>query len=130
MIKSNPEHLILVDISDSIDEPKFKLYCPTQIIFDFRGKNYEVTIPEGFETNFASIPKKFRNVLSNVSKLDVAYLLHDWLYSTLSKDGFTKSDVDIMLRRNLNYLGLGFIDQWSVYYSVKFFGDGHYKTSA
>lgn len=129
MIKSIPEHLILVDISDSIDDPKFEIYCETKILFDFRGKEYEVTIPAGFVTNFASVPKKFRNVISNVSKLNVAYLLHDWLYSTLSKEEFTKSDDDVMLRRNLKYLGLGYIDQWIVYFSVKFGAKKNYKTS-
>ena len=47
-------------------------------IFKFRG--YKILIPKGFITDFASIPKFFRPLLSPVGILMVPGLLHDFYY--------------------------------------------------
>lgn len=129
LIKSDPKNLILVDLSDSEDNPKFEIYCETRINYLFHNQSYEAIIPKGFTTDFGSVPKKFRNIISNVSKFNVAWLLHDYMYSKLCTINISKSDADILLRRNLEYLGMSYVDRWLVYYSVKYFGKKHFRTN-
>lgn len=128
LIKSDPQHLILVDLSDSVDDPKFEIYCETRINYLFRNQSYEAIIPKGFTTDFGSVPKKFRSIISNVSKFNVAWLLHDYMYSKFCSINISKSDADILLRRNLEYLGMSYVDRWIVYYSVKYFGKKRFRT--
>lgn len=128
MIKTIPEHLILVDLSSGPDDILFELYCDVDLEFSFRNKLYKVTIPKGFRTNFASVPKKFRNVISNVSMFNKCYLLHDYIYSKDCLLSFSKSDADVMLRRNLEDFGMDFVDRWTVYFSVKYFAKKHWKS--
>lgn len=127
MIRTIPEHLIFVDISDSPDEPKFKTFCSVDIEFSFRGQDHRLTIPEGFVTDFGSVPKKFRGQISNVSKFNKCWLLHDYMYDKSFEGNFSRSDCDILLRRNLEDFGMGYLDRWIVYYSVKYFGSKRFR---
>ena len=42
----------------------------------------ETRIPRGFETDFASVPRVFQNVLGSWGKYGPAAIVHDWLYWT------------------------------------------------
>jgi len=41
---------------------------------------YGITVPEGFVTNFGSIPPPIRPFINPVGKLRPGFLIHDWLY--------------------------------------------------
>ncbi len=42
-----------------------------------------ITIPEGFETDFGSVPSWARGVIEGIgTPQDLVYLLHDWVYAT------------------------------------------------
>lgn len=134
MLKSKPSKLYLIDLSDTIPEGEvlFELLLDTVFDITFRGQTFQILIPKGFKTNFASVPKKFRNVISNVGKYNKDYLVHDWLYNKyvdvkLFGKSFTKSDADVLLREMLKFDGMGLVDRNLVYYSVKWFGKEYWK---
>lgn len=120
MIASKPEHPLLRDISQT-DNPKFLLEESVEILFTYNRKTYKELIPKGFTTDFGSIPKIFRNWLSNVSGYNKAYLLHDYQY-TETESNITRKEADEILRENLKFLGMNLFDRNSVYFAVRCFG--------
>jgi hypothetical protein len=40
----------------------------------------EITIPSGYTTDFASVPRMFRGIVWGTGKHNLAVLIHDWLY--------------------------------------------------
>lgn len=46
------------------------------------GRRFEVVVPEGFESDLASIPRIFRGLLGQRGRFNRAALVHDWLYSS------------------------------------------------
>jgi hypothetical protein len=63
---------VLVVYSDKHKKVLFRLLEPVQVL-DF-------TIPIGFETDFASVPKSLWNILPPLGRHNKAALLHDYLY--------------------------------------------------
>lgn len=129
MLKSKPSKLYLIDLSDTVpeDEVLFELLLETTLEYDFRGEIFSVVIPKGFQTNFGSVPKRFRGLISNIGRYNKSYLLHDYQYSLECKQDISRSDADILLRKNLESDGMSWFDRWSVYYSVKYFGSSKWR---
>ena len=50
------------------DDIKFVLVSDVVILIDFKKEIYSIQIPQGFSTDFASIPKSVRNIIENVGK--------------------------------------------------------------
>ena len=83
-----------------------------------------VVVPCGFETDFASIPKRLRGWIDN----DEAWLarpavLHDWLYSQAS---LPRARCDAILRRACLAEGAPQWAAWVVWTAVRLFGGGRY----
>lgn len=110
------------------DDIKFVLVSDVVILFDFKKEIYSIQIPQGFSTNFASIPKIFRGLISNVGKYNEQFLLHDFLYSKLSQESFTRKDADDILLEKLKEFGMNFVERNLVYSSVRLFAEKHWET--
>ena len=52
-----------------------------------------ITVPAGFETDWASIPRQLRRQLPQWERYNDAALFHDWLYAT-QPDGITRKKAD------------------------------------
>lgn len=50
-------------------------------------------VPQGFRTDFASVPGIFRGVLDSDNLVSPAALIHDWLYSSQLVDRKTADDI-------------------------------------
>jgi len=80
-------------------------------------------VPEGFKTNYASIPQILRSIIDNDDPvLKDAAVLHDYLYS-LPK--FTREEADNILREAMKDLGAPWWKRQVVYYSVRIAGASH-----
>ncbi len=110
------------------DDIKFVLVSDVVILFDFKKEIYSIQIPQGFSTDFASIPKCVRNIIENVGKYNDIYLLHDWLYSKLSQESFSRKEVDQIMLEKLKEFGMNFVKRNLVYNAVRIFGGKHWKT--
>lgn len=83
-----------------------------------------VTVPEGFETDFASVPR-----------LPVVYLLagdtahrpavvHDFLYA---EGVVTRAQADQVLLEAMEVTGVPYWRRYSMYWAVRAFGGSHFK---
>lgn len=82
-----------------------------------------ITVPKDFETNLASIPRIFWNILPPAGKYAKAAILHDWLYTDGKK---TRRECDEILLDGMRSLD---VEKWKcelMYYSVRWFGSRHY----
>jgi hypothetical protein len=60
-----------------------------------------VTVPAGFKTDLASIPRGLWNILPKSGRYDRAAVVHDFLYAT---NGVTRKQADQVLSEAMTYL--------------------------
>lgn len=75
-----------------------------------------VTVPAGFITDLASIPRLTRPVLDRNGASRRAAVLHDWLYCL--KKGTRKAADDLFLEA-MKADGVGFATRWLMYTGVR-----------
>lgn len=92
--------------------------------YDVGGKNYSV--PVGFVTDFASIPKWLQWFFSFIGLYGKAAVLHDYLYATELVSRFR---ADWIFLRAMRVLGVGKFKRRMMYRAVRKFGKSHYKNS-
>ena len=74
-----------------------------------------LTVPKGFESDGASVPKVFQNIVSRWGKHGSAAVLHDYLY----KCGvFSKRECDVLFLDAMLISGVWKIRAYSMYYAV------------
>lgn len=127
MLRTIPEKIAYTDESSSRDTPTFALLYDTTFTFDYLGRTLITTIPAGWTTDFGSVPAGAHWFVSNMGKLDGAYVLHDWLYSKACELDLSRNDADLILRFKLKELGLENYKANAVYWAVKWFGASRYK---
>ncbi len=83
-----------------------------------------IVVPCRFETDFASVPKRFRRWIDNDEHWLVRpAVLHDWLYS----EGIgTRAQADKILYRACLSEGSPRLAAWVVWAAVRAFGGRHY----
>ena len=88
------------------------------------GKDYEIVIPAGFVTNFASVPVFFRNIISPLGGHNPVTLVHDYIYTV--HNGISRSDADTMLRCACIERGIPKIKAWMIWLAVRACGLSHW----
>ena len=94
------------------------------LTYQYLQANTAYTVPVGFKTDFASIPKIFQSIIAD-SESDIrdAAVIHDWLYST----GFVpRLEADRILRAAMLELGASRLKAYVVFLAVRLGGASHY----
>jgi hypothetical protein len=78
-----------------------------------------IEVEEGFETDFASIPKIFLPFLEWKDKFNKAAVVHDWLYHTKQFDRKTTDRIFLELQLAL---GINKYKAYLFYFTVRAFG--------
>lgn len=83
----------------------------------YEGARDLFTVPAGFHTDFASVPRWLRSIVSETGTHTRAAVLHDWL----SRQGhISQSDADGIFRRVLREAGIGHALRWLMWAAVRF----------
>lgn len=111
------------------DKQLYAVTRPFRYVSDKLGRT--ITVPKGFETDFASIPRAAWQLLDPEDPI-IAWpsVIHDYLYSchgTLP-DGFTynRRQADGVLREGMEVCGAGSVIRNTVYQAVQKFGADHW----
>lgn len=90
-------------------------------------KKIAVAVPEGYVTDFASIPGFAQWMISPFGRHSEAAVVHDWLY-TLGDKGDEKGRklADRTFRRALNLVGVGWVRRSIMYRAVRWGGKSGY----
>jgi hypothetical protein len=95
----------------------FVLFAP--LVFDSDVLGATITVPQGFETDLASIPRALWRLLPPVGKYDGAAVLHDWLYRA---GGVTRAQADAVLHEAMGVLQVGRVARALIYRAVRLGG--------
>lgn len=79
----------------------------------------EITVPAGFVTDFASIPRVFWIFMPPDDIYSQAAVLHDYLYNTKM---FNRDRCDKLFLQAMEILGVGKFTRYTMYYAVRSFG--------
>jgi len=79
------------------------------------------TIPAGFVTDFASVPRIARGVVNRIGRGVIAYVIHDWLRKDIQQEISTKTS-DKALYKFMRLLGESRYNSKKVYYGLRMFG--------
>lgn len=82
-----------------------------------------VTVPSGFKTDLASIPRPLWNILPPVGRYDRAAVVHDLLYQQ-APNGVTRAQADSVLREAMDVCGVSAVTRWLIYTGVRVGGGG------
>ena len=91
------------------------LYWPV-VYYGSRGV---IRVPRGFDTDFASIPGPFTNILPRWGKYGRAAIIHDWLYWT---QRCSRKEADDTLLEAMYVLGVAEWQRNAIYRAVRLFG--------
>lgn len=83
----------------------------------------EVTVPAGFVTDYASVPRLPLAYLITGGKGKRAACLHDWLYSGAAAD---RKSADRVFAEALRACGYGIVTEGLMYAGVRIGGGSHY----
>lgn len=84
-----------------------------------------VTVPVGFITDFASVPRIFWAILPKWGKYGNAAIIHDFLYSTGIK---SRKESDKIFLDGMAVLNVPKWKRYAMYYAVRIFGAFNYKS--
>ena len=78
-----------------------------------------VTVPAGFETDFASVPRLFWNIVPPLGRYGEPAIVHDYLYRTQTVDRLT---ADRVFLEAMEARGCHWITRRTLYRAVRLFG--------
>lgn len=110
----------------SVDATTWQLVDDFYFYFDESDKSKGVVVPDGFITDFASVPKLFWSIFPPVGLYTKAAVMHDYLYQNGNKLGHDRKFCDDMLKEAMRALGVGVVVRTSMYLGVRLFGGKYY----
>ncbi len=87
--------------------------------FSYIGARETFTIPAGFRTDFASVPRVFVWLLPRYGRWTEAAILHDYLWELSRQNKFRKSDADGIFNRAMRELGVPYLRRWIIWAAVR-----------
>lgn len=97
---------------------------PYAYMHEIRGVNVAVEVPEGFVTDFASIPSFFHFLVQPFGRHAPAAVLHDYLYAIGQKKA--RPIADRLFLNAMREAGVGALRRSLMYRMVRFFGGRGY----
>ena len=87
------------------------------LIYEARWETF--TVPAGFDTNFASVPRALWWLVPRYGRHTKAAVVHDWLWHEAREGRFDKADADGIFRRAMRELRVGFVRRWMMWAAVR-----------
>lgn len=96
------------------------------LIFNYvnGGVTSTITVPSGFVSDLASIPKVLRPVLNRNGKSRSPSVLHDYLYSTAK---YSRKESDCIYYKALRSVGMSWVVANVYHLGVRLFGSSSYN---
>jgi hypothetical protein len=117
-----PDKLAFEDAGLRGDVRLFKLLS----IFRYRSSLGVITVPKGFITDGASIPRIFWSLLGPFGPYFQAAIVHDYLYSDRNQS-ITRDTADHIFKEAMFNSGLDWPRREAIYHAVRIFGGRTFK---
>ena len=86
-----------------------------------------VVVPKGFRTDYASVPKIFRNIINTYGKHGRAAVVHDWLYSSRCEVNISRAEADKIFLEIMVEWNVKKYKRILMYILVRMFGGSHFR---
>jgi len=106
---------LVVEVMES--GKRFRLFCQ----FTYNWGKMVITVPAGFVTDFASIPRFAQFLIPKLGRYNKAAVIHDWLYQVLPKQT-TRKGADRCFRDGMRDLGVVKWKYTAMYWAVRLGG--------
>ena len=106
-------------IVKKLDNHLWELHVPLEYHVGHADSSEVITVPEGFITDFASVPRAFWWLLPPAGKYAGAALVHDYLYRTHL---YSRKDADDIFLEAMEVLQVPRWKREIMYYAVRMFG--------
>ncbi|MBK8893737.1 MAG: DUF1353 domain-containing protein [Propionivibrio sp.] len=118
--------LVVTLLDDAANEGRgeWRLFEPFAYVSDKIGV---VSVPAGFQTDFASVPRAPVMFWLAADSAHQAAVIHDYLYATAS---VSRADADDVLLEAMEAEGVPAWRRWGMYLAVRAFGGSHYGYAA
>lgn len=109
-----------LDTKDRSEEKpqKIRFEVISPLVYQSDAAKRTITVPDGFVTDFASIPQALWNVLPPIGGYDEAAVVHDYLYSKFTND-MDRSTADHVLDEAMCVLGVSAWKRKLIYAGVR-----------
>jgi hypothetical protein len=102
--------------------------------WDDTEEGWTVSVPTGFSTDLASIPRAFWPIFPRDGRYAPAAVLHDWLYwaGEVYDEPITRRYADHVLRTAAGELGVSSVTRWLIWTGVRVGGEprwARYRTA-
>lgn len=101
------------------DGTHWELEAPFEYYTELFNEKIYITVPKGFRTDFASIPKIFHSFISDRDKYNKAAVVHDWLYHSKQ---FDRKTADRIFLEGMEVLGISKLKRYLFFWAVRIFG--------
>ena len=85
----------------------------------FEGSNDTITVPVGFVTDLASVPRPLWSILPQWGRYGNAAVIHDWLYWQQDRP---RREADYIMFEAMGVLGVHWLTRWFIYVALVLFG--------
>lgn len=110
---------------EQISEKNWRLTEP--LVFWSNVLDRQIVVPEGFVTDFASVPRWPFIYWFTGGLAQAPATLHDWLYRTRAED-VTRPQADDVIAEAMGARGYWKVRSWFVWAGVRIGGSSSYKT--
>jgi len=112
-------------VVEYLGEGKWRLVHPFEYHVGDEASDEIISVPVGFVTDFASIPRVFWSILSPYGRHGKAAVVHDYLYAT-NKD-YDRKQSDDIFKEAMVVLGVNWLKRGIMYNAVRWFAGGVWK---
>lgn len=116
---------LILKFIDTSDNTRFELHEAFTYRVGSEDSERSITVPKGFRTDFASVPRIFWRIVPPVGLYGKAAVLHDWLYFS---EFATREEADDIFLEAMEVLGVPKYRRLTMYYAVRLFGWRFYGT--
>jgi hypothetical protein len=88
-----------------------------------------ITVPCGFVTDFASIPRACWDILPPTGEYGEAAVIHDYLYANGGLGRYSRAECDHIFLEAMEALGVGWLVRNTMYRAVRAFGHGNFRNA-
>ena len=117
-MSSFKDPLIIIDNGDET----FTLYKGFTYHVGDLDSDIKIVVPEGFRSDFASLPRFLWSIIPPYGKHGKAAFLHDFLYEAVRRQRFSRVIADALFLEAMGVLGVSRLRRYLMYAGVRLFG--------
>lgn len=108
--------IVLEDVGDGRN---YRLYISITYLTDVKNAPYFIVVPEGFVTDFASIPRGLWNIFPTMGEYNGAAIVHDYLYR---ETHWPQKVCDDIFLEAMQDSGVSWLTRTMIYRALRLFG--------